>query len=277
MMVSRVTQKYIKDAIFISNTSLSDFLKCPRSYYLKNVYRNPKTGYRIQIASPYISLGATVHDAIKWFLENLDRPSLLELNDQFRNFWWKYHGKRGGFSSKEDEALFGQRGLKMLENFLNNYAKLEQMVKSAKFPKYPLIENVMLTGNLDYVGEMPAGLHVIDFKTGAKDEDSPLQLYIYAILAESYYGKDVKKMSFWYLDRDLEPKEAVLDPLEKTLDWLKEQAREVKTALAEGNWVCRGRVELCFDCRDYQAILDGKGEFMFSDHTYKKDVYYLNK
>lgn len=277
-MIPKQEQKFIKDAIFISNTSLNDFLNCPRSYYLKNVYRNPETGYRIQVASPYISLGATTHDAIKWFLENQDNPSFLAINDQFRNFWWKYHGKRGGFTSKDEEALFGRRGLKMLENFLKNYKNLDKMVKFAKFPKYPLGENVILTGNLDYVGELSDGsLHVIDFKTGTKDEDSPLQLYIYAILAESYYEKDVKKISFWYLDRDEQPKEAVLEPLDKTLDWLQDKAKEIKQALEEDNWVCKNGDELCRDCKDYQAILDGKGEFMFSDHTYKKDVYYLKQ
>lgn len=277
-MIPRVVPKFIKDAIFLSNTSLGDFLNCPRSYYLKNVYRNPKSGYRIQVASPYISLGATVHDAIKWFLENQDKQSLLKLSDQFRNFWWKYHGKRGGFSSKEEEKLFGQRGLKMLENFLANFKKLEKMVQFDKFPKYPLTENVVLTGNLDYVGQLSDGsLHVIDFKTGTRNEDSPLQLYIYGILAENHYGKEVKKMSFWYLDRDTEPKEAVLDPLEKTLEWLVEKGKEVKKALAEQAWVCKGGDGLCRDCRDYRAVLDGKGEFMFSDHTYKKDVYYLKK
>lgn len=280
-MVSPSAQKYIKDAIFLSNTSLGDFLKCPRAYYLRNVYRNPKTGYRIQVASPYISLGAIVHDAIKWFLENQDKPSLLQLSEQFRNFWWKYHGKRGGFSSGEEEKLFGQRGLKMLENFAANYQKLEKLVKSAKFPKYHLLENVVLTGNLDYVGELPDGsLSVIDFKTGTKDEDSPLQLYIYGILAENHYGKKVKKMGFWYLDRDAEPKEVVLDPLEKTLEWLSEKGAEVKKALGENNWVCKNgpeSAEGCRNCRDYQAILEGKGEFMFSDHGYKKDVYYLEK
>lgn len=277
-MVSPSAKRFVKDAIFLSHTSLGDFLKCPRSYYLRNVYRNPQTNYRIQIASPYISLGAVVHDAIRWFLENSDKPSFLQLNEQFRNFWWKYHGKRGGFASKEDEAVFGQRGLKMLENFAKNCKNLDRMIKSAKFPKYNLSESVILTGNLDFVGELSDGsLHVLDFKTGTKDEDSPLQLYIYAILAENYYGKPVKKLSFWYLDRDLEPKEVVLAPLDNTLMWLSDKAKEVKLALEANNWVCKNGEELCRDCRDYQAVLEGKGEFMFSDHAYKKDVYYLEK
>ncbi len=277
-MIPPSAQRFVKNAIFLSHTSLGDFLKCPRSYYLRNIYRNPQTNYRIQVASPYISLGAVVHDVIEWFLENQDKPSLLQLNEQFRNFWWKYHGKRGGFTSKEEEKIFGQRGLKMLENFSKNWKKLEKIVEPAKFPKYHLTENVILTGNLDFVGKLPDGsLHVIDFKTGTKDEESPLQLYIYAILAENYYGRKVAKLSFWYLDRDVEPKEVVLDPLDKTLDWLVEKAREVKSAWEVNNWVCKNGDELCRDCRDYQAILDGEGEFMFSDHAYKKDVYYLEK
>ncbi len=60
---------FIKDAIFISHTSLKDFLNCPRSYYLKNIYRDKKTGYRIQITNPYLTLGALVHDAISWYLQ----------------------------------------------------------------------------------------------------------------------------------------------------------------------------------------------------------------
>lgn len=276
-MIPRRKTGFVKNALFISHTSLSDFLKCPKAYYLKNVYRDPKQDYRLQIASPYISLGATVHDLAKWYLENSDSPSLLDANDQFRNFWWKYHGKRGGFADTAEEAAFGARGLKMIENFLKNAGKLPKAVPIPAFPKYPLAEDVILLGNLDYVGELPDGsLQVIDFKTGSHDEKDPMQLYIYAILAENFYGKPVSKASYWYLDRDDLPKEIVLDPLEGRLEWLREKGLMVKQAITENNWQCC-KEDLCRECRDYTDIIEGKGEFMFSDHAYKKEVYYLSR
>lgn len=281
-MIIQSKSEYIKDAIYLSHTSLKDFLKCPRSYFLKDLYRDPKNNYKLQVASPYLSLGSVVHDCVKWFLDEQEKPALDEVIKKFRNLWLKFRGKKGGFSSDEQEADFGKRGIVMMENFYENWRVLEKAVPEITFPKYNLVDNVVLIGNFDYVGEKPDGnLHVIDFKTGANDEDDPTQLYIYAILAEANLGKPVSAAGFWYLDRDDVPKDIVLDPLEPKLKWLIEKAIELKQAIEKNEWTCiKGGLPaggLCRDCRDYQAILDGKGEFMFSDHRYKKDIYYLNK
>lgn len=269
--------KFIKNPIYLSYTSLKDFLKCPNSYYLKNIYRDPKTAFRIQIASPYLTLGSTVHDSVKWYLDNKGQAAKDQLMQKFRNFWLKYRGKKGGFATLEEEGNFGNRGLKMLDNFLNNAQRLEKSAPAVTFPKYNLVEDIVLIGNFDFVGEKVDGsLHVVDFKTGANDEKDSLQLYIYAILAEVNLEKEVSAASFWYLDRDDSPRQIVLDPLEGKLKWICEKAKELKAALQKNEWVCikkdRG---FCRDCRDHQAILDGKGEFQFSDYRYKKDIYYL--
>ena len=116
-MITKSKTDYIKNPIFISYTSLSDFLKCPRTYYFKNLYRDKKTGNRIQVASPYLSLGSTVHDSVKWYIEMDGQITYDQLEKKFRNFWLKYSGKRGGFATREDEAVFGKRGIKMLDNF----------------------------------------------------------------------------------------------------------------------------------------------------------------
>ena len=60
-----MTDKY--KAVWVSHSSMGDFLKCPRLYYLHNVYKNPKTGRKIAIVSPHMSLGVAVHNV----LENL--------------------------------------------------------------------------------------------------------------------------------------------------------------------------------------------------------------
>lgn len=248
----------------------------------------PHEPFKIQIASPYLSLGSTVHDAIKWYIEMERQATYEQLEAKFRNFWLKYRGKKGGFASREQEGDFGKRGLTMLENFFKNAKTLEDEHHTIEFPKYPLLDNVILMGNFDFIGEKAdETLHVVDFKTGVTDEKDPIQLYIYAILAEVNLEKPVTSASFWYLDRDDKPREIVLDPLEPKLEWLKEKAKEIKQALEKGEWVCSPRSrfgeagikgeELCRDCQGYQAIVDGKGEFQFSDYRYKKDIYYLPK
>ncbi|MDD5415472.1 MAG: PD-(D/E)XK nuclease family protein [Candidatus Daviesbacteria bacterium] len=276
-MIPKQEYKFIKDALWVSYTALKDFLKCPNAYYLKNIYKDPKTGFRLQIASPYLSLGSVVHDSARWLLDLQGQVTKDQLEQKFRNLWLKYRGKRGGFSSKKEEGDFGRRGLEMIGNFYKNWKVLGKAAPQVAFPKYQLTDNVILIGNFDFVEERPDGsLHIVDFKTGATDEDDSLQLYIYAILAEANFGKPVTRASFWYLDREDTPREIVLDPLEPKLDWLKGKVLELKKAIEKGNWVCIKK-ELCRDCRDYQAIINGKGEFQFSDFRYKKDIYYLPK
>ncbi len=61
---------------------------------------------------------------------------------------------------------------------------------------------VTLFGRLDRIDEeADETLHIIDYKGGAQpDEIDPQQLRIYALLAERVLGREVSKVSFWYLD-----------------------------------------------------------------------------
>ena len=52
-------------AVWVSHSSISDYLKCPRAYYLKNVYRDPKTNRKISVMEPPLALGQAVHEAIE--------------------------------------------------------------------------------------------------------------------------------------------------------------------------------------------------------------------
>ncbi len=266
---------YNKDAVNVSFSSLSDFLKCKRTYYLKNIYRDPKTGYRLQVASPYLTLGALVHDTIAWFLEMNGQVTQDQLIEKYKNHFRKYRLKKGGFVDTEQEATFGKRGLVMLDKFYKNYKSLDKRLSLGDLLKHFLQEDMILWGRLDYVGILPDGtLHIVDFKTGKKDEEDPLQLYMYVILTESVTGKKVSKISYWYLDRDDGPKEAVLDGVDQRLGWIIEKGLEMKQAIKDGVWECENP-DSCRDCPLYQAILDGKGELVLEDASYKKLVYFL--
>lgn len=281
-MVAPYEKKFVKDALFISYTALKDFTKCPRSYYLKNRYRDPKTGYRLQIASAPMTLGSLVHDAIKWFLQTNRVAGKDAVINQYRNHWLKYRGKRGGFKNREEEAAFGKKGLGMIDNFFNNVLSLEPNLPEYGFLRYLIGEDIVLNGKVDFIGSLADGnLHVLDFKTGAKDEEDSTQLHIYAILAEGNFQRRVSKLSYWYLERENIPREAVLDNLEEKLEWVRKRALEIKKAIGEDNWVCiKGDPPdggLCNDCKNYQAIIDGKGEYLFSDDDFKKDIYFLDQ
>lgn len=274
-MLTSNSKGFVKNA-YLSHSSLKDFLNCPRAYYLKNLYKDPDTGHKLQIASPYLTLGIAIHETIDWFCKQDPKPTQEETIKQFRHCWRNYRLKRGGFKNLEEEAVFGKRGLEMLPNFYQHYLELDPYVPAVRFPKYNLLEDVILTGNMDYVGHRPDGsFSVVDFKTGAKDEMSQLQLNIYAILTEANMGQEVTQASFWYLDRDDLPKPAVLDPVAQTLDWLIEAAKEVKAAVLANHWVCKKHPGLCKDCRNYQLLIDKKAEFLFSDFKFKKDFYFL--
>jgi len=69
--------KDIYSAVYVSHTSISDFLVCPRAYFLKNVYRDPKTRHKIKLMSPPLALGQVIHEV----LESL---SLLPTEDRFK-------------------------------------------------------------------------------------------------------------------------------------------------------------------------------------------------
>jgi len=82
-------------AVWVSHTSISDFLHCPRAYYLRNIYKDPKTGHKIKLMAPALALGLTVHEV----LESL---SLLPKNKRFEEpllvkfdkVWEKVSGRK---------------------------------------------------------------------------------------------------------------------------------------------------------------------------------------
>ena len=108
-------------AIWVSHSSIGDFLKCPRAYYLHNVYKDPKTGRKISIVNPALSLGQAVHAALEP-LRNIptqerDKHDLLV---DFENAWAKVSGKMGGFKSDTEEAKLKARGKAMIERVIKN-------------------------------------------------------------------------------------------------------------------------------------------------------------
>ena len=275
--------KYNPNTIWISYSSLSDFEKCPRLYYLRSIYRDKKFGnnFRIQVANPYLSLGEIVHDAIDNYINKFS-PAERNKNVMIQELskgWNLKHGKIGGFKNDTQEKEFKTRSVIMVNRFLSNKSfSRANSYKLPKFPKKKLFpdKDLTLVGNFDWVETYKDGLHIVDFKTGRQEEDvDSLQLPIYTILANDNLDKPVLKTSYWYLDKDPVPKEVRMNNLEKSLKVVQKKSLEVEKAIKKSNFTDHSS-KSCFFCKEYEAVLNGKAEHVGTHYKRKREVFFVS-
>lgn len=271
-------------AVWVSHSSMSDFIKCPRAYYLKNVYKDPKTGHKIQITSPSLSLGQAVHEVIESLSIIPTKERFKEsLIAKFDRSWKKVSGKRGGFTDPDSEARFKKRGEEMLRRVMNNPGPVATLAIKIKedLPHYWLSETdgIILCGKVDWLEYLPESdsVHIIDFKTSKTEEDgSSLQLPIYHLLVHNTQQRKVSKASYWYLELNdtLTPKE--LPDLEMAQQQVLEIAKKIKLQRQLQTFQCPQGKNGCFHCKDMERILKGEGELV-GINDYNQDIYILEK
>jgi len=270
-------------AVWVSHSSISDFIKCPRSYYLRNMYKDPITGHKITVVTPPLALGGAVHEVIE-SLATLPTEERLKISlvKKLDPVWLKYTGKFGGFKNYSEESEYRDRAIKMLINLQENPGPiLKPAIKiktgSMGLPNYYLSEedNIILCGKVDWLEYLPEldSVHIIDFKTGKNEEsEDSLQLPIYLLLATNTQTKKVSKASYWYLDRDDAVVEKKLPKLEEAYNKVFTVAKEIKSAREKGEFVCpKGG---CFNCRPLERVLKGEGEKVGVSGT-RQDIYIL--
>jgi CRISPR/Cas system-associated exonuclease Cas4 (RecB family) len=269
-------------AVWISHTSISDFLRCPKAYFLKNVYRDPKTNHKIKIMSPSLALGQIAHEV----LESLSqRPRDLRLTEslvgRFNSSWEKVHGKKGGFSNDDVEYRYKMRGEDMMRRVMNHPGPLAELsVKiNMDLPYYWLSEdeNIILCGKIDWLEYLPEtdSVHIVDFKTGRSEEDpGSLQLPIYNLLTAHCQKRPVSRVSYWYLDRDDFLTEKSIPDLVAAEKRLLDIGREIKVARQLNRFKCPNGEEGCGACRPYETVLKREAEYVGLD-DFGADVYIL--
>lgn len=268
-------------AVWVSHSSISDYLKCPRAYFLRNVYRDPKTNRKISIIEPPLALGQAVHETIESLsafpAEERFTESLLE---RFEKIWTNLSGKKGGFTGEEQEKKFKERAIAMIERVMKHPGPLTRKAIKIRqeLPYYWLSEedNIILCGKVDWLEykEDTDSVRIIDFKTGKFDEDpDSLQLPIYYLLATHTQTKPVTAISYWYLDRDDEPVDMQLPEAESSEKKILELARKVALARKLGHFKCHENG--CRACRPYEAVLAGKATNI-GLNTFGQDLYILN-
>lgn len=289
-------------AVWVSHSSMGDFIKCPRSYYLHNMYKSPVTGHKVSIVTPHMSLGIAVHEVLEGLADfpsdtRMDR----DLVEWYDNIWQKYSGKKGGFASDEEEAEFKARGIVMLKKvaedprfLVNKCIKLPQDKMPCNF--YLSEEhNIILNGLVDWIEYLPEtdSLHIVDFKTGKREEtESSLQLPIYLLLCDALHKKrKVTKASYWYLESDkMVEKElpglekarrdvlAVALQVKEMRDLAKRQGPDKTFICPQGAYDGVTKEGGCMNCRPYELILarDPLAEFV-GVGGFSQDMYVMKK
>lgn len=280
-MKDAVGDKY--SALWVSHTSIGDFLRCPRAYYLKNIYRNPSTGRKIKLMSPPLALGQSVHEVLD-MISNLPQEKRFEesLVVKFDQVWQKVSGRQGGFVSEETELKYKMRGEKMLAKLMKHPGPLSNLAVKIKqeIPFFWLSTeaNIILCGKIDWLEYLPAtkSVHIIDFKTSMQDEnEESLQLPIYYLIASNCQKYPVEGASYWYLERSDEPKEVKLKDIDATKKKVIEIAKRIKTQKQLNVFKCLHKTG-CFACNPMEKVLKGEAEFV-GTNSFNEDIYILDK
>lgn len=269
-------------AVWVSHSSISDYLKCPRAYFLRNVYRDPKTNRKISVMEPPLALGQAVHDTIDTLSKlPVESRFATPLMDTFETIWQNVSGLKGGFTDSEQEEKSKTRARDMINRISEHPGPLKQKAIKIRqeLPYYWLSEedNIILCGKVDWLEykEDTDSVRIIDFKTGKFDEDpDSLQLPIYYLLTSHTQTKPISGISYWYLDRDDAPVDMALPNIELSEKKILELAKKVALARKLGHFKCRE--DGCRACRPYEAVLAGKA-MLVGINTYGQDLYILNK
>jgi ATP-dependent helicase/DNAse subunit B len=269
-------------AVWVSYSSIRDYLKCPRAYFLKNMYRDPKTNRKISLMQPPLALGQIVHEVVESLstLATQDRFT-RPLAEVFEERWARVHGEKGGFTSDEEEEQYKSRGNKMIARVSKNPGPLAQKAVKIRqdLPNFWLSDkdNIIVCGKIDWLryNEEDDSVAIVDFKTGKFDEDpDSLQLPIYLLLAKNCQTKPVTGAAYWYLERDDAPVEVALPEEKEAYEKVAEVARRVELARKMERFVCT-RKDGCGACRPYESIVKGEAKFV-GVNEFKTDVYILS-
>jgi len=270
-------------AVWLSHSSIADYLKCPRLYYLRNVYKDPRTGHKMNVVTPALSLGSIVHEVVEG-LSVLPVDERFEISPlkKFAVLWQKVEGEKGGFRNHQEELEYKERGINMLKNIENDPGPiLNKAVKiriDGGLPYYWFSErdNIILCGKIDWIEYLPEtdSIHIIDFKTGKHEEDeSSLQLPIYLLLASNTQKRKVEKMSYWYLDKEDGIGEVKLPGVQEAEERVGKVAQRIKLARQVQHFTCKDGG--CRYCVPFERILKGEGKKV-AVSEYNQDIYILN-
>lgn len=185
-----------KQKIYLSNSSIQTFLSCRRKFKYKHI---DKIKFGQNQSNKYLSFGQSIHTALgKYHLIQDSQYKTLEILHKLLKKNWI----RDGYSSIDEERIFGLKALDMLTNYFNNPKDLGKRNLLIEEMVYKNIDDkFILCGKLDkvYLREDET-LETVDYKTGESilPVDN-LQLPIYILLTQDKVGFFPHTVSYYYL------------------------------------------------------------------------------
>ncbi len=246
-----VREEIVKRALsisYISYSQINAFQLCPLHYKLRYILNIPPP------ASPALSFGSSVHNALKDFYlmikgkERVSKKILVEL-------LWK-NWLREGYGSKAYEETMKRRGKEYLESYFDEEfdPKATTLVVEQPFTASISLDGklIKIGGKIDRIDDLGGGkIEIVDYKTGRvpskRQVGTDLQLSIYAMAAseidESPFGRKTEDilLTLYYFDsqqkiQSKRTSQQLAEDKKKILDYVK--AIETSNFRCSGNIVC---------------------------------------
>lgn len=243
----------------VSPFKLSIFRQCPQKYKFHYI---DKLANQFRIHRPYLTMGEHIHSALGDFyqIQPVQNRTLELLHKLLRKHW---KNNREGFESLDDEKKWGEKALKLLENYYNNQDITQTPWKIEQMFEIPLNSKLTLMGKIDRLDEIDDGfLKIIDYKTGKPPTDNleflkeDLQLITYICIVTRKFNRPVKYAGCIYLETN---QWVGMEPTENTLkDGLSRLGALIDLIQAEHDYIPRPN-RLCNFC-DFITICPAKEE-----------------
>lgn len=215
LLIPEILLKGFLEKFRLSATTMSDYLRCPVSFYYNHVLKVPSP------KNKYFGFGIAVHSTLEKYLKNYPATEMFHGNELKEIYEYYINALRWQFT--DDEFInYKNDGLKHLEEFIKNYAKdwgdLRTSDFEVQFQESSYYE-IPITGKLDRIDKKSDNYIIIDYKTGKandkskfnrpKNESDPggeywRQMTFYSILCQTNekYSNQVQGGIFYFVIPD---------------------------------------------------------------------------
>jgi len=192
---------------FLSPSSITMYLRCPRKYYLRYI------GKRTPKSSIHLVRGKAVHKAIADFTAESseirsDFPAMLvRLRDHYDRVWSEHGRELEGLRlSKEDEKKYYDESVDMLHKWLQRHMQFQNLGVRCSGTELKLFSRThKVMGIIDAIYQKNGKVSLVDYKTANRDditEDIKTQMAIYALLYKENKGELPDMISIAFLKHD---------------------------------------------------------------------------
>lgn len=253
---------------YLSYSQIQTFITCPLHYKAKYILNIPTP------PSAPSSFGNTIHLTFKDFYNQVSRQTNISTSEKFTELILDIYQKDWspvGYSSKEYEREYFQKGKKYLQDFINEeFDPLKLPIKLEEPFTIPIVSKdgtrmIKIGGKMDRVDLLSDGsIEIIDYKTSheamdQKEADNGLQLSFYALAATTIptqpFGKDPDQvtLTLYYF----ETKEKIKTTrTRQQLESAKEEIFEFAEKITNSEFKCSNS-PLCNSCDFHQLCRPG--------------------